>query len=69
MSTALRSVGLLDVLSSRLPACGLAEFAGLAGKMPALPSRLAMKPGEKRGLRILPEFDLGLDGEFEKMDR
>jgi hypothetical protein len=56
MFTALRSVGLLDILSS-MPA-GL-SFA-LAGKLPDTPCiharlrRLATKSGEKCGLIILP---------------
>ena len=53
MSTSLRSVGLLDILSS-MPA---GPCVALAGKLPDAPCiharlrRLATKPGEKCGLR------------------
>jgi len=52
MSTALRSVGLLDILSSMHPGPSIA----LAGKLPDAPCiharlrHLATKPGEKSGL-------------------
>ena len=60
MSTALRSVGLLDILSS-MPA---GPCVALAGKLPDAPCiharlrRLAAKPGEKCGLVLDFESDL-----------
>jgi len=61
MSTALRSVGLLDVLSSTP-----AEPSGRAPCIHARLRRLATKPGEKNGLGVVRGKDQTAAGDYRE---